>query len=371
MTLSVTIAHRQGAFRLDAGFEAPAGVTAIFGPSGSGKTTLVNAVAGLVRPERARVVLDGTVLADTEAGIALPAHRRRIGYVFQDSRLFPHLGVRRNLLFGRAFAPREATGPGFDAVVAMLGIEPLLGRRTAGLSGGERQRVAIGRALLSRPRLLVMDEPLAALDAARKAEILPFLERLRDEAGLPILYVSHALPEVARLAHHAVILDGGRVLASGAVSDLFARPDLPGLSDGPEAGAVLDATVAGHDLAYGLTRLDTSAGPLLVPALPLPPGARRRVRIVARDVTLSLDRPARISALNVLEGRITAVGAAQASEPGLTVALRCGEADLLARITRKSAVALALAPGTPVHAIVKSVALDPGRPGGATEPWRG
>jgi molybdate transport system ATP-binding protein len=198
MSLSVRLCHRFGGFDLDLAFDAPGGVTALFGRSGAGKTTVINAVAGLLRPDAGRIVAAGRVLLDTGAGVNLPAHRRRIGYVFQDARLFPHLTVRQNLLYGRWFGGRR-DGPGLDRIVALLGIGGLLPRRPATLSGGEKARVAIGRAILSNPDLLALDEPLAALDEARRAEILPYLERLRDDLGLPMLYVSHALAEVARL----------------------------------------------------------------------------------------------------------------------------------------------------------------------------
>ena len=216
MTLSVAVRHAFPELGLDVAFEAGPGLTALVGPSGSGKTTVVNAVAGLLRPDQGRVVADGAVLLDTAKGIALPPHRRRIGYVFQDARLLPHLTVRQNLLYGHWFAPREGRATSLEAVVEMLGIGALLPRRPALLSGGERSRVALGRALLANPRLLLMDEPLAALDEARKAEILPYLERLRDETRVPILYVSHAHAEVARLATTMVRLDRGRVLGSAS-----------------------------------------------------------------------------------------------------------------------------------------------------------
>ncbi|WP_225028829.1 molybdenum ABC transporter ATP-binding protein, partial [Xinfangfangia pollutisoli] len=225
MTLEVALSHRFAGFTMELSFAAPPGVTALFGPSGSGKTTVVNAVAGLMRPERGRVVLDGRVLTDSAAGTHVPPHRRRIGYVFQDARLFPHLTVRQNLLYGRFFAPK-GEGPTLPRIADLLGLEPLLARRPGALSGGEKSRVALGRAILSRPDLLIMDEPLAALDEARKAEILPYLERLRDLLHLPILYVSHSAAEVARLATTVVLLQAGRVTAAGPAAEVFADPAL-------------------------------------------------------------------------------------------------------------------------------------------------
>jgi molybdate transport system ATP-binding protein len=211
MTLDVAVRHRRGDFTLELAFRSEARITALFGPSGSGKSTLLNVIAGLIAPDEARIVIDGRVLADTKAGIAVPVHRRRVGYVFQDARLFPHLTVARNLLYGRWFTPRPERYGSFREVVDLLGIRPLLGRRPATLSGGERQRVAIGRALLASPGLLLMDEPLASLDAARKAETLPYLERLRDELSIPMVYVSHSLDEVRRLTHSIVYLEDGRL----------------------------------------------------------------------------------------------------------------------------------------------------------------
>ena len=213
--LSVAVEHYFGSFRLDAAFDSTGGLTALFGRSGAGKTSLINAIAGLLRPDRGRISLDDEVLIDTERGIFVPARRRRIGYVFQEGRLFPHMNVRQNLLYGRWFAPRGGGAAEIEQIVDLLGIAPLLQRRPANLSGGEKQRVAIGRALLARPRLLVMDEPLASLDEARKTEVLPYIERLRDAAGVPIVYVSHQVAEVARLATTMVVLSEGRVAAVG------------------------------------------------------------------------------------------------------------------------------------------------------------
>ncbi|MPZ32794.1 MAG: molybdenum ABC transporter ATP-binding protein [Rhodospirillales bacterium] len=351
MSLEVDIDHARGSFRIAARFSAAPGLTALFGRSGSGKTTLVDIVGGLVRPDRGRVAVDGQVLLDTERRVFVPSHRRRIGYVFQDSRLFPHLSVRRNLLYGRWFN-REAggTAAGLAPVVDLLGIGHLLERRPDSLSGGEKQRVAIGRALLAHPQVLLMDEPLAALDEARRAEILPYIERLRDEMGVPILYVSHSVAEVARLATTVVILTDGKVTAVGPVADI-----LP-LADSGDGGSVLDATVARHDEAFQLSVLTSAAGELQVPRLSVPVGAPVRAYIRARDVMLSLKPPEEISALNVLAGRIAAVepgGGAQAE-----VKLDCNGAALTARLTVKSVQRLALAPGKPVYAVIKSVSFE-------------
>ena len=358
MSLEIDVAHRQGAFRLEAAFAAEGGVTALFGPSGSGKTSLVRIVAGLLRPDRGRVKVDGRVLLDTERRIVVPAHRRRIGYVFQEPRLFPHLSVRQNLRFGRWFAPREEPAPDMDGIVELLGIGHLLGRRPASLSGGERSRVAIGRALLASPRLLLLDEPLANLDEARRAEILPYLERLRDVAKVPILFVSHAAGEVARLANNVVLMENGRVMALGSANEILRRPGLAA-----EAGTVVGGRVTGHDGRFGLATLATGAGPLRVPHPPLDIGASVRVHIRARDVMLATERPAGISALNVLEGRVVSVG--ENGPASTLVSVSCGRETLVARITRLSTAELRLEPGRPVYAIVKSVAIETGAPGGA------
>ena len=354
--IEVDIEHRLGAFTLDIHFVSGNGLTALFGRSGAGKTSIVNAIAGLIRPQRGRISVNGTVLLDSERGIFTPAHRRRIGYVFQEGRLFPHLTVRQNLSFGRWFAPGSETAPGFDDVVDLLGIGPLLSRRPARLSGGEKQRVAIGRALLANPRLLLMDEPLASLDASRKDEILPYLERLRDGAAVPIVYVSHAAAEIARLATTIVLIAEGRVRAMGPVAEIMGRAGLYPLAGGFEAGAVLAVTVTRHDTRWGLTELAGSFGHLTVPRLDLAAGTPLRVRIRARDVILALTRPPEISALNVLAGEVEAL--APIEDGALEVQLRLGPERLLARITRRSGEALGLEPGRRVFALIKTVAID-------------
>ncbi|WP_339947767.1 molybdenum ABC transporter ATP-binding protein [uncultured Albimonas sp.] len=362
--LSVSLRHRFGAFALDAAFEAPPGITVLFGRSGSGKSSIVNAVAGLFAPEEGRVEVDGRVLLDTARGVTLPPHRRRLGYVFQEGRLFPHLSVRRNLLYGRWFAPRRAPRAEVDRVVEMLGLGPLLERRPGALSGGEKQRVAIGRALLASPRLILADEPLAALDEARKAEILPYFERLRDEAAAPILYVSHSAAEVARLATTVVALQDGRVIRQGPAAEVLGDPSVaPTGVRG--VGAVLEARVVAHH-ADGLSELDAAGDRLFLPRVPQAVGAALRVRVAASEVMLSLEAPRGISALNVLPGVVEAVHPGQG--PGAIVSVRTRAGVVLARVTRRSAQSLALAPGLPVHAIVKTVAIAPEDVGGEGAP---
>ncbi len=358
--LEVSLRHRFGGFALDVEFTAPArGVTAIFGPSGCGKSTILNAVAGLLRPDSGRVAMDGTALLDTAHGIALPAEQRRCGLVFQEARLFPHLNVDSNLRYGMRRAPRDADGPSFEEVVALLGIEGLLSRRPARLSGGERQRVALGRALLMRPCLLLMDEPLAALDAPRRAEILPFLARLRDAAAMPILYVTHALDEVDALADQMVLMDSGRVLASGGLEALTARTDLP-LAARRDAGVLIAARITGHETSRGLTRLSFPGGALWVPLQTVPVGTALRLRLRARDVAVALTRPADVSVQNILCAVLREI-APTASPHEVFLHLAVGETVLLARVTRDAVARLGLLVGQEVWAMVKSVAFDHAR----------
>jgi molybdate transport system ATP-binding protein len=356
VSLEVDVAHPLGAFRLDARFASEGRVTALFGPSGAGKTSLVNCLAGLIRPAQGRVVVDGQVLFDHRTGVCVPPHRRRIGYVFQEGRLFPHLTVRQNLLYGWWFTPRPERRERLDPVVELLGLRPVLDRRPGRLSGGEKQRVALGRALLASPRLLLMDEPLASLDAARKDEILPYVERLRDETGIPIVYVSHAVSEVARLANTLVVLAGGRVVAAGPVGDVMSRLEVVPLLGRDEAGAVLETKVAASDAASGLTTLRSAIGDLYVPRLDLPAGSAVRIRIRARDVMIATRAPSHLSALNVLEGTVVEMRGAD----GAVVELRldCRGEPLVARLTRHSVDRLGLEPGRRVYAIVKAVAID-------------
>jgi molybdate transport system ATP-binding protein len=356
MSLEVTAKATLGDFVLDAAFASEGRTTALFGRSGSGKTTLVNIIAGLLRPERGQVVVDGTVLFDSDAGIDVPSHKRRIGYVFQEARLFPHLTVKHNLLYGRWFTPKDARHVSLDEVVDLLGLKDLLERGTAQLSGGEKQRVAIGRALLCSPRLLLMDEPLASLDDARKSELLPFIERLRDDARVPIVYVSHAVPEVVRLATTLVLLSDGRVVATGPTAEVLGRLDLFPITGPIEAGAVIEGAVEAHDEHAELTHVRSRAGLFRVPRLDLAPGTRVRMRVRARDVIIAVAPPQGLSALNVLPGKVVEVGPLQG--PVADIALDCGGERLLAELTRQSVEVLQLAPGRDVFALVKSVTFD-------------
>ncbi len=356
MSLDFAIHKRLGRFTVDAACAADsAGIIALFGPSGAGKTTILRALAGSLRPDRGHIRFGSAVFFDSARRIHLPPNRRRIGYVFQDAKLFPHLRVRDNLLYGWRRAPVADRRIGFDEVVALLAIGPLLDRRPAALSGGERQRVALGRALLAQPWLLLMDEPFASLDAGRKAEILPFVERLRDTLRLPVVYVSHALDEVIRLADTIVVLGEGRVIAAGPILDVLARAELRSVFGTLEYGGVLEAEVIGHDQPFGLSVLGTAGGRLRVPWNGIAPGGRVRVRIRARDVALALCPPEQSSVLNVLAGRVTAIESGDG--PDLVVRIDLGGASLPALVTRLAVQQLDLAPGREVHAMIKAVAL--------------
>ncbi|QSR84933.1 molybdenum ABC transporter ATP-binding protein [Methylacidimicrobium sp. B4] len=339
-------------FSLDVDLTLPGrGVTALFGHSGSGKTTLLRCIAGLEHAPQGWLSVDGEVWQDADRW--LPTHRRPIGFVFQEASLFPHLSVLGNLRYGRKRV-RDARRVSLDQAIELLGIGHLLDRRPDRLSGGERQRVGIARALAVSPRLLLLDEPLAALDWKRKREILPYLERLHDELEIPILYVSHSPDEVARLADHLVAMEGGKVLAAGPLTETLARLDLP-FRLGEDAGAVLDATVGAVDKEWRLARMDFDGGSLWAPDPGLTVGRRIRVRVLARDVSLA-EEPGTSSIQNVLRGQVDAIGADE--HPGLAlVRLRVGESVLLARLTRRAAASLGVTSGRVLWVQVKSVAL--------------
>ena len=357
MSAEIALQLVRGAFALDVRFEFRApGVTALFGPSGSGKSTIVHAVAGLVRPDAGTIMVDGETVLDTAKGISIPAEARRIGVVFQDARLFPHMDVEANLLYGRRRAGVKCSEAEIRRVVTMLGLEAFLKRRPRNLSGGERSRVALGRALLMTPRALLLDEPLAALDQARKNEILPYLERLRDET-LPILYVSHSLDEVARLADRMIVLKDGRVAAEGSLFDVTSRLD-PVTGKELLPGTVLEAVILRQD-GDGLTVLDLAGETLLVPRAAGAPGDRIRVRIDPQDVMLALTRPNGISANNILAATVDAIRDGEGVS--VDVRLSVGSAHLVSRITRRSAARLGLSPGLRLFAVIKSVTVG-GRP---------
>jgi molybdate transport system ATP-binding protein len=348
----------RGAFTLDVALSLPAhGVSALFGPSGCGKTTLLRCLAGLERAPGGRVAVAGEVWQDDAAGVFVPTHKRAVGVVFQESSLFEHLDVRANVEFGwKRLAPAQRR-VSIDDAVAWTGIEALLGRSTAGLSGGERQRVALARALAVSPRLLLMDEPLAALDTARKAEILPAIERLNELSGITIVYVSHAIAEVARLADHVVLMEAGKAIAQGPVADLLSRLDLP-LPPGEDAGVVLQGAVGALEASWHLARLDVAGASFWTRDPGLPVGHRIRLRVLARDVSLSLAAQPDSSIVNQIPAVVEAIADdAHPSQVLVRVRTREGASVLLARVTRRSAQSLELAPGRAVWAMVKSVAL--------------
>jgi molybdate transport system ATP-binding protein len=352
--IEARLALRYPGFDLEVDLRLPAGgVSALFGPSGSGKTSCLRCLAGLEAGCVGRVVVAGEVWQDSARGLFVPPHRRPFGFVFQDARLFPHLTVHGNL----RYAMRRAEGPEpvrLDEVVQLLDIADLMGRDTDRLSGGERQRCAIARALLTRPRLLLLDEPLASLDEARKAELLPYLERLRDALSIPMVYVSHSMREVTRLADHLVLLDRGREQASGPITEITTRADLP-FSDDDEAGAVLLARCVEHDAEFALTRVQFDGGTLWLPRVQCEVGRPLRVRVAATDVSVVLEPPRATSILNVLAATVRE---RHDDERGRSlVQLDVGTVRLLARLTRRSATLLGLEPGRAVYAQIKGAAV--------------
>jgi molybdate transport system ATP-binding protein len=358
--IEIDVARRLGDFQLDVAFSAETdGIIALFGRSGAGKTCLVNMLAGLLKPSRGRIAVNGQVLFDSGKGINIAPERRRLGYVFQESRLFPHLNVRGNLEYGMKRVPAAERRITFDEVVELLGIDGLLARRAHLLSGGEKQRVAIGRALLTSPRLLLMDEPLASLDAQRKSEILPYIDRLRERFAVPIVYVSHAMDEIIQLADTLVLMTDGTVAAVGSVEDLSSRLDLRPLTGRYEAGSVIATTVEGHDAEYGLSRLAFPGGAFSVPHVALPVGSPIRVRVRARDVALALARPEQTSFANVFEGTVTEIGTQVEDGTGAQVDIKLDiGVPLWSRITRRSMNDLGIAPGMRVFALIKGTSID-------------
>ena len=353
--LRVSVLKRWEAFKLFAQLDAPTpGVVALFGRSGCGKTTLVNIISGLLQPDEGRVELDGVTLTDTRARIRVPAERRRIGYVFQDARLFPHLGVLANLRYGERRAPREGRTIGLDEVLALLGLEPLLARRPYQLSGGERQRVALGRALLSQPRLLLLDEPLAGLDAARRDEVLPYLETLRDKLSIPMVFVSHQLEEVLRLATHVALMEAGQIIAFGTLSEISLRPEFRAIV-GPEVvGAVVDGMVVQVDAAGGMADVQLGRGVLHISVPNVRVGARMRIQLLARDIILATEPPRGLSVRNALEGVITELSDDVGQAVLVKIDIGAGAA-VLSRVTRNAMEALGLRVGMSVWVLVKAV----------------
>ncbi|MCK7615612.1 molybdenum ABC transporter ATP-binding protein [Roseibium sediminicola] len=353
--LDVDITGRVGAMELQAAFKSSGGVTSLFGQSGAGKTSLTNMIAGLLTPLRGRISVNGTTLFDAGKGINLSVQKRRVGHVFQDARLFPHLSVKANLTYARWAGRRPGTRD-MDEVVDLLGLGNLLERMPGTLSGGEKQRVAIGRALLSDPRLLIMDEPLANLDQARRNDILPYLDRLCVEAGIPILYVSHSIEEVARLSNTLVILSEGTTPAFGPVADMLARTDLGKATGRHEAGGLLEGKVARINPDWGLTDVDIGGAVLQIPDMAAEVGDAVRLRIRARDVALALYPPEGLSIRNAFEATISSIS----SETGPYAEILCSVQGqtLRARITRASVADLDLYPGRNVTVLIKSVAID-------------
>ncbi len=364
------VARQLDHFALEASFEVEtSGVIALFGRSGAGKSSVVNMMAGLLTPDRGIIEFNGETIFDSTRRINVPPHRRRFGYVFQNSRLFPHFSVRGNLMYGHKRAPSGERRIGRDDVIDVLGIGHLLDRYPRDLSGGERQRVALGRAILSNPRALLMDEPLASLDAARKFEVLHFIERLRDAFEVPIVYVSHAMDEIIRLANILVIVDDGRIRAVGPVEELTSRLDLRPLTGRYEAGSAITTRIVSHDPRYALTTLEFPGGALRVPLVDAAIGAEIRLRVRARDVSLSLVAPQQASDTNVLQGTISEIGPPLDGDQSAHVDIRVDVGvPLWVRVTRWSLENLSLMPGTDVYTTIKSTSIDRQSMGGKIEP---
>jgi molybdate transport system ATP-binding protein len=353
--LKVVAKLRLGSFALDARFELPTpGVVGLFGRSGCGKTTLINVIAGLSKADFAQVLLDDNVLVDSERRINVPPERRRIGYVFQEARLFPHLSVAANLRYAekRAAAPRFVSS---EEIVGLLDLSALMGRRTHQLSGGERQRVAIGRALLSQPNLLLLDEPLASLDASRREEVLPYLEKLRDKLAVPMVYVSHNFDEVLRLATHLVLMQSGTTVAQGTISEMSLHPGVRAIIGADAVGAIVDGTVLGFDSSSSLTRVQVGGGELRVRTDGQPAGTKLRVQLLARDLIVATEAPQHLSVRNVLRGTVKAVTSDEGESDLISIDI--GGVMIISRITSVATRELKLAPGVPVWALVKAVSL--------------
>ena len=362
--LRVSASKKRDGFTLQAEFEAPTpGIVALFGRSGCGKTTLINIIAGLLDADEARIQLDDLVLCDTRAGTSVPVELRRIGYVFQDGRLFPHLNVLANLRYGLKRSLRRARQPvawgrraqpiAFDEVIALLGLATLLDRRPHQLSGGERQRVGLGRALLSQPQLLLLDEPLASLDVARRDEVLPYLEALRDHLSMPMVYVSHQFEEVLQLATHVVLMDAGRVVAQGTLSEVSLRPELRAIIGPDSVGSVLDGVITRADSARAMADLQLGNSSLRVSLRDVAVGSRVRVQLLARDIILATEQPHGLSVRNTLQGVVSEISPDDAD--AVLVKVDIGGATVLARITHDAAAALSLRTGSPVWVLVKAV----------------
>jgi molybdate transport system ATP-binding protein len=356
--LDVSLKSLQGNFSIDATFRSEAaGVTALFGRSGAGKTSIINMVAGLLRPDQGHIIAGGRCLFDSRTSLDLAPEKRRVGYVFQEGRLFPHLSVRANLTYGMRLTPKGERYVKFDQVVELLGLEALVERRPAKLSGGEKQRVAIGRALLTSPSVLLMDEPLASLDFARKAEVLPFIARLSRQFSVPILYVSHSLEEILNLADAMVVLEAGRAVASGKIEELMSRPDLQSLTGYADCGVILSTVVQSHSEAAGLSSLRFEGEILKVPRLDVSIGSKVRVRIEARSVAIALVPPEQISVQNIIPATIEEITRKNGCLVDVKLDIGC---PLLARITPHALADLNLAPGMRVFAVIKSVAVSHG-----------
>jgi len=353
--MKIDIHKSFGKFRLDATFEAAAGLTAIFGPSGSGKTSIAKVLAGLETPDTGRIEIDDHILFDSQHGINIPVHQRNIGFVFQEHRLFPHYSVRGNLRYGATRNNARQKSITIDFIIDLFGLGKLLDRQPISLSLGEQQRVAIGRALMSGPDVLIMDEPLSSLDLHRKQDILPLIEKLKTELGLTIIYISHSLSEITQLADNLVLLDNGQIKGAGPIAKLQNRLDLLPFAGGHDAGTIVDAQVVAHDIRYYMSELETTAGEFLIPGCQYEIGRSIRIRIRARDVALALTEPEHLSILNKFKGKVIDHRSGESGTEELLIDVGF---PLSARITRKSYEQMNIQPGSDIWVLIKAVTIN-------------